>query len=54
MPVRVHRFVCLYCLRQEIDKSCWKEHVTNNMVYQKFNEIRIADSNKLQTLNWAN
>ena len=26
MPVRFYRFVYLYYLRQEIDKSFWKEH----------------------------
>ena len=51
IPVRFYRFVCLCCLRQEIDRSFWKDHVAKNTVYQKLNGIKIADNYK--TLNRA-
>ena len=51
IAVRFYRFVCLCCLRQEIDRSFWKDPVARNTVYQKRNGIKIADNYK--TLNWA-
>ena len=39
--------LCLYCSRQEIDRSFWNDHVAKNMVYQKFYEAKIADNYKL-------
>ena len=44
-----YRFVSLFCLRQEIDKSFSKEHCFQlyGTVYQKFTETKIANNNKL-------